>query len=45
MRDYRINQKKFLVRAERSVGHLKRTFEGFRVNDINTPQIQAYIES
>ena len=42
--DYRVNQKKSLVRAERSVGHLKEYFEGFRVTQITTPKIQAYIE-
>jgi integrase len=42
--DYRVNQKKSLVRAERSVGHLKGYFEGFRVTQITTPKIQAYIE-
>ena len=33
LRDYRINQRKSLVRAERSAGHLKRHFEGYRVPD------------
>lgn len=42
--DYRINQKKSTVRAERCVGHLKREFEGAKVTDITTPKIQAYIE-
>ncbi len=42
--DYRINARKSLVRAERSVGHLKRVFEGMRVVDITTPRINAYIE-
>jgi hypothetical protein len=28
--DYRINQKKSLVRAEHSVGHLKKAFEGHK---------------
>ena len=45
LRDYRINQKKSLVRAERSVGHLKRYFEGMRATEINTPRIEAYVES
>ena len=45
LRDYRINQKKSLVRAERSVNHLKEHFEGWKVPRINTPQIQAYIEN
>ena len=42
--DYRINNKKSLVRAERSVNHLKRVFEGCRVTDISTPRIKAYIQ-
>jgi len=45
LRDYRINGKKSLVRAERSVGHLKRYFEGMRVSDITSPKIEAYIEN
>jgi len=45
LRDYRINQRKSLDRAERSVGHLKRYFEGYRVPDITSPKIEGYIES
>jgi len=45
LRDYRINQKKSLVRAERSVGHLKGYFTGYKVTNISTPVINAYIES
>jgi integrase len=45
LRDYRINNRKSLVRAERSTGHLNRHFEGYRVPDINSPRIEAYIES
>lgn len=45
LRDYRINQKKSLVKAERSVRHLKRYFEGMRAPEINTPRIEAYVES
>lgn len=44
LRDYRLNQRKSLIRAERSVGHLKKTFEGMSVTDLTTPQIQAHIE-
>jgi integrase len=44
LREYRINGKKSLVRAERSVGHLKSNFEGVRVTGITTPRIEAYIE-
>jgi integrase len=43
--DYRINQKKSLKRAERSINHLKKTFEGMRVVDITTPLINKYIEN
>jgi integrase len=43
--DYRINQKKSLARLERSVGHLENYFGGYRVSQIITPKIQAYIES
>jgi integrase len=45
LRDYRVNQKKSLVRAERSIGHLKGYFEGFKVSLITTPHIQNYIET
>ncbi len=44
LRDYRINQKKSLERAERSTGHLNRYFEGCRVPEITTPRIEVYIE-
>jgi len=42
--DYRINDKKSLVRAERSVNHLKQAFERCRITDITTPRIKAYIQ-
>ncbi|HUV59176.1 MAG TPA: site-specific integrase [Desulfatiglandales bacterium] len=45
LRDYRINQKKSLIRAERSTRHLKKYFEGFKVSQITTPHIQSYIET
>jgi len=45
LRDYRINQRKSLARAKRSAGHLKRYFEGYSVPNINSPKIEAYIES
>ena len=45
LREYRINQKKSLIRAERSVNHLKAFFEGDKVPSITTPRIQAYIEA
>jgi hypothetical protein len=43
LRDYRINQKKSLVRAEISTGHLERHFKGYRVPRITTPKIVGYI--
>lgn len=42
--DYRINGKKSIARAERSIKHLKTEFEGAKIPDITTPRIQAYIE-
>jgi integrase len=42
--DYRINEKKSLVRAERSVNHLKAAFNGYKVPQITSPRIKAYIE-
>lgn len=45
LRDYRINQKKSLAKAERSVDHLKKHFEAYPIPQITTPKIQAYIES
>jgi len=45
LRDYRINNKKSLERAERSIGHLKKSFEGRRVPLIDTPLINTYIET
>jgi integrase len=44
LRDYRINQKKSLIRAEKSTDHLKGYFEGFKVSRITTSHIQSYIE-
>jgi integrase len=43
LRDYRINEKKSLIRAERSVKHLKKSFEGKRVVYITTPTIDAHV--
>ncbi len=42
--DYRINKKKSLTRAEGSVDHLKKYFEGMKVPAITTPRINEYIE-
>ena len=44
LRDYRINQKKSLVRAEKSVNHLNDYFEGMRVPQITNPMINTYVE-
>jgi len=44
IRDYRINQKKSLWRAEISVNHLKEHFEGMKVPAISSPMISSYIE-
>ena len=44
LRDYKINKRKSLKRAERSVTHLKKEFEGVRVTQITTPRINKYIE-
>ena len=45
LRDYRINLNKSLISAERATRHLTRCFKGYRVPDITSPTIQAYIES
>lgn len=42
--DYRVNEKKSVVRAERSVSHLKRSFERCRMTDITTPRINRHIQ-
>ena len=42
--DYKINQRKSLSRANISITHLKKRFEGYRVPQITTDKIQAYIE-
>lgn len=44
LRDYRINERKTLVKAERSVNHLTRFFKGMRAVDITTPRINMFIE-
>jgi integrase len=41
--DYKINNKKSLVRAEQSLSHLKKAFEGMAVPGITTSKINAYI--
>jgi len=42
--DYRVNGKKSLDRAERSVNHFKEAFEGAKVTNIISPRINAYIQ-
>jgi integrase len=42
--DYRINERKSLVRAEISVNHLQGFFAGMRAVEISTSKIRQYIE-
>jgi integrase len=44
VRDYRINQKRSLTKAERSVNHLKRFFENYKATQIVTSRINEYVE-
>jgi len=39
LRDYRVNKKKSITRAEISVDQLKKNFEGYRVPQIKTAKI------
>ena len=43
LNDYRTNAKKSLERAEMSLKHLKKFFEGVRATDITTERIRIYI--
>jgi integrase len=43
--DYELNERKSLQRAQISVDHLKKFFEGMRVIDITTARIKAYIKT
>lgn len=45
LRDYRINQKKSLPKANRSVHHLEKIFGGVSVTGITTSKINAFIEN
>jgi integrase len=45
LREYRVNQRKSLVRAQRSVRQLNKYFEGSKIPQITTPFIQNYIET
>jgi len=42
--DYRVNGKKSLRRAERSVNHLRKAFTAYKIPQLTTPKIKAYIE-
>ncbi len=42
--DYRINRKKSLEWAEIGAAHLKKFFDGYRVTEITTSRIGAYVE-
>jgi integrase len=44
LRDYKINQKRSLVKAERSVRRLATAFEDMSASHITTPKINAYIQ-
>jgi len=43
LKDYEINQKKSSAKAQRSVNHLKKSFERIRVPQITTPKINEFI--
>jgi len=45
LRDYRVNGKKSLPKAERSVDHLKKHFGGRRAVDITTDAIRSYTDT
>ncbi len=40
--DYRLNNRKSLIRAERSVNHLKKRFEGFKATEITTLETMPF---
>ncbi len=44
LNDYRVNGKRSIARAERSVRHLRAYFGGWRAVNITTPVIRAYID-
>lgn len=45
IRDYKINGRKSLVRAEISIKHLEKHFKGMRAADITTTHINRYVEA
>jgi len=44
LRDYRLNQRKSLKRAEQCITHLEGSFDHVKAVDITTSQIETYIE-
>jgi len=44
LRDYRINGRKSLPRAQRSVNHLRRYFLGYKATKIDTLKIREYVD-
>ena len=45
LRDYRINKRKSLARIKTSINYLEKHFQGFRVPNITSTEIQTYIEN
>jgi len=45
LRDYRINKKKSLERVQISLNHLEAHFEGFRVTQITSTNINKYVDN
>ena len=45
LNDYKINQKKSLAKAKRSVNHLKKSFERVSIPQITTPAINVFVEN
>ena len=41
--DYKVNSRKSLSRLDRSLGHLKKYFEGMRANDITSGRVSQYV--
>ena len=41
--DYRINKKKSLDRAELSIKHLRKEFQGLKITQLTSPKIQEYV--
>ncbi len=45
LRDYRLNKRKSMEKAERCIKHLRKHFEGMRVTDIDTDKIGKFTEA